>query len=184
MVEFDVRAYRGELVLAHTLVDARRGQSVRLQAALAHLGGHPFRDIGLNIDVKHVGCEAALLDALRQWGLLERSLLSSQVPAVLDRLRQLEPQVQIGISVGGRIARLSRRWSDWRAEVLAGLASRRWDALMAQYRLIDAALLEDVMCRKGLLYAWTVNEHATIRSLRALGIHGITSSDPRLFALA
>jgi glycerophosphoryl diester phosphodiesterase len=182
MVEFDVREWRGELVLAHTLFHARRGESIRLQDALAHLATRRFADVGLNVDVKHVGCEAALVDGLRRAGLLQRSLLSSQVPAVLDRLREREPRVRLGISIGGRAARLSRRWGDWRAQVLAGLASRRWDALMAQHRLVDAALLEHVAAREGRLYAWTVNERAAIQSLRGMGVHGITTADPRLFS--
>jgi glycerophosphoryl diester phosphodiesterase len=182
MVEFDVREWRGELVLAHTVLHARRGGSVGLRDALDHLAGRRFADVGLNVDVKHVGCEAALLDGLRHAGLLERSLLSSQVPAVLDRLRAREPRVRLGISVGGRMARFSRRWGDWRAQVLSGLASRRWDALMAQHRLIDASLLEHVVARDARLYAWTVNERAAIQSLRGLGVHGITTADPRLFA--
>ena len=68
--------------------------------------------------------------------------------------------------------------------MLAGLASRRWDALMAQHRLIDAALLEDVVGRDGRLYAWTVNERSAIQSLTGLGVHGITTADPRLFTPA
>jgi glycerophosphoryl diester phosphodiesterase len=182
MVEFDVRAWRGELVLAHTVLHARRGGAVRLQDALAHLAGRRFADIGLNVDIKHVGCEAALLDGLRGAGLLERSLLSSQVPAVLDRLREREPRARLGISVGGRVARLSRRRGDWRALVLNGLASRRWDALMAQHRLVDATLLDHVIARDGRLYAWTVNERTAIQLLRGLGVHGIATADPRLFA--
>jgi glycerophosphoryl diester phosphodiesterase len=82
------------------------------------------------------------------------------------------------------MARLSRRWGDWRANVLSGLASRRWDALMAQHRLVDPMLLEHVIARDGCLYAWTVNERAAIESLRGLGVHGITTADPRLFATA
>ena len=184
MVEFDVREWRGELVLAHTVLHARRGGSIRLQDALAHLAGGRFADVGLNVDVKHVGCEAALLEGLRRTRLLDRSLLSSQVPAVLDRLREREPRARLGISVGGRMARLSRRWGDWRAQVLSGLAARRWEALMAQHRLVDAALLEHVVARDGRLYAWTVNERAAIQSLRGLGVHGITTADPRLFVPA
>jgi glycerophosphoryl diester phosphodiesterase len=181
MVEFDVRAWRGELILAHTVLHARRGGSVPLQAALNHLAGRRFADVGLNVDVKHVGCEAALIDGLRRVNLLERSLLSSQVPAVLYGLREREPRVRLGISVGGRMARFSRRWDDWRAQVLRGLAARRWDALMAQHRLVDAGLLEHVVDRHGRLYAWTVNERAAIESLRGLGVHGIATADPRLF---
>jgi len=182
MVEFDVRECRGELVLAHTLLDVQRGGLVRLDDALAHLAGRRFADVGLNLDVKRVGCEPALLDGLHRAGLLHRALLSSQVPAVLERLREREPRARIGISIGGRLARLSRRWGDWRTHVLAGLAARRWDVVMAQHRLIDEPLLESVVARGGLLYAWTVNERVAIESLRGLGVHGIATADPRLFA--
>ena len=184
MIEFDVRACRGELVLAHTVLDARRGRSVRLRDALDHLAGSSFATIELNVDVKHVGCEHALIDELRRTRTLERTLISSQVPAVIDRVRALEPHARTGISVGGRLPRLCHRWGDWRAQVLAGIAGRRWDALMAQHRLIDARLLDAVCARGGRLYAWTVNERAAIESLRGLGVHGITTADPRLFAPA
>lgn len=184
MIEFDVRAWRGELVLAHTKLHAGRRRAVRLDAALAHLADPCFREVGVNVDVKHPGCEDVLLDALRRHRLLHRALLSSQVPAVLDRLRAREPRARLGISVGGPLARLSRRWVDWRAQVLDGLARERWHALMAQHRLVDAALLEQVAARDGRLYAWTVNDRAAIASLRELGVHGVATADPRLFAPA
>ncbi len=182
MVEFDVRAWDGELVLAHTILHARRGGNLRLRDALAHLAGPRFSDIGLNVDVKHVGCEAALLDQLREAALLDRTLISSQVPGVVDRVRALEPSAWVGISIGGRMARINRRWRDWRAGMLAGLQSGRWDAVMAQHKLVDGRLLGDVSDRGGRLYAWTVNERAAIARLQTLGVHGIATADPRLFA--
>ena len=91
-------------MLAHTVLHARRGGNVRLADALAHLAGRRFSDVELNVDVKHVGCEAALLDRLRHASLLERTLISSQVPGVLDRVRSLEPRARVGISIGGRLA--------------------------------------------------------------------------------
>jgi glycerophosphoryl diester phosphodiesterase len=182
MIEFDVRASRGDLVLAHTVLHSRLGGGVRLREALAHLSSRRFASIELNVDVKHPGCEARLLQELDRAGLTERTLVSSQVSEVLDRMRALDPRVHLGISVGGRVARVSRRWRDWRDQVLAGLITGRWEALMAQHRLVDDRLLADVQNRAGSLYAWTVNERPSIDRLRALGVHGITTSDPRLFA--
>jgi glycerophosphoryl diester phosphodiesterase len=182
MVEFDLRAWRGELVLAHTVLHARLAHNLRLTDALSHLSGPRFRDVSLNVDVKHPGCEPALLDGLRRAGLRERTLISSQVPRVLDRVRALEPSARVGISIGGRVARISRRWRNWRTQVLTGLTGHRWDALMAQHRLIDGDLVDQVVSRGGLLYAWTVNERKAIELLRALGVHGIATADPRLFA--
>lgn len=180
-VEFDVRAWGGQLVLAHTMWHARRGPNVRLRDALDHLSARRFADVGLNVDLKHVGCEGALLAGLRGAGLIDRTVISSQVPTVLDRVRALEPRVRLGISIGGRVARLSQRWRDWRDEVLAGLENHRWDALMAQHRLVGTGLVEEVTARGGVLYAWTVNERPAIERLRGVGVHGITTGDPRLF---
>ena len=182
MIEFDVRAYRGDLVLAHTILHARCRQNLRLYDALGYLSSPRFEDVELNVDLKHSGCESALLGQLRHWGLLERTLISSQVPEVLDRVRELDGQARVGISVGNRVARMSRRWRDWRTQVLHGLASNRWNALMAQHHLIDEALLEEVSARRALLYAWTVNERIAMDRLLGLGVHGIATGDPRLFA--
>ncbi len=181
MVEFDVRERCGELVLAHTVFHSRREGNVRLDQALSHLSQSRFDGIEVNVDVKRLGFEPQLLDALSRAGFIERTVVSSQVPLVLDRLRELEPRLRLGISVGGRVARMSRRWRDWRTAVLSGLAARRWDVLMAQYRLVDGRLLEEVADRSGRLYAWTVNERVAIQRLSGLGVHGITTADPRLF---
>ena len=61
VVEFDVRAWNGELMLAHTVLHARRGGNVRLQDALAYLSQRRFADLGLNVDLKHAGCEQAMV---------------------------------------------------------------------------------------------------------------------------
>jgi glycerophosphoryl diester phosphodiesterase len=170
------------LVLAHTVFHARLPGNLRLREALHHLSSTRFSGVELNVDLKHCGCEAALLSELRSVGLIERTLISSQVPEVLARVRALDDRARVGISVGGRVARISRRWRDWRTQVLSEVASRRWDAVMAQHRLVDTWLLEEVAARGALLYAWTVNERPAIDRLRALGVHGITTADPRLFA--
>jgi glycerophosphoryl diester phosphodiesterase len=182
MVEFDVRACGGELILAHTLLDARLPGRVRLGQALDHLSSPRFAEVELNVDLKRPGCEPALLDALRTAGMLERTLISSQLPRILDRVGALEPRARLGLSVAGRLSRLTHHWQDWRTQVLGGLRERRWGAVMAQHRLVDAPLLEEVVARSGLLYAWTVNERDSIDSLRRLGVHGIATADPRLFA--
>ncbi len=181
MVEFDVRGWRGELVLAHTVLHAGRTASVPLRKALVHLASRRFRCVELNVDLKHHGCESALLDALDQASLLGRALISSQVPEVIDSVRAQEPQARVAISIGGRCSRWSRRWGDWRAHVLGGLKGRRWDAIMVQHRLVDERLVSEVVGGGGLLYAWTVNDRSSIEQLRLLGVHGIVTSDPRLF---
>lgn len=97
-----MRERRGEPVLAHTTSHAARGGNVLLGDALAHLAGEPFAGVDLNLGVKHPGFETRLLDDLRGAGLLERTLLSSQVTTVIDRLRMLDPHARPGISSVGK----------------------------------------------------------------------------------
>jgi hypothetical protein len=97
-----VREWRGELVLAHTIFHAARGGNGLRGNALAHMAGERFAGVDLNVDVKHPGLEARLLDDLRGAGLPERTLLSSQVTAVIDRLRMLDPHARTGISSVGK----------------------------------------------------------------------------------
>ncbi len=66
--------------------------------------------------------------------------------------------------------------------MLAGLITKRWQLVMAQHRLVDAELLEQVADRDGRLYAWTVNQRPAIERLGALGVDGIVTADPRLFS--
>lgn len=181
MIEFDVRRFRGRLVLAHTVLDACRTGVITLADALEHLAGVEYGAVELNADIKHLGCEEELLALLNGAGLRERTLLSSQLPAVLDRIKSLDARARCAISIGGRLARIWGRWGDWRAAVLNGFTVGRWEAVMAQHRLVEEALLEKVSGHGGELYAWTVNERARIERLRSLGVHGITSADPRLF---
>ena len=102
IVEFDVREWRGELVLAHTIFHAARSGNVLLGDGSRTWRASGSRAVDLNVDVKHPSFEARLLDDLRGAGLLERTLLSSQVTAVIDRLRVLDPHARTGISSVGK----------------------------------------------------------------------------------
>ncbi|HSD80096.1 MAG TPA: glycerophosphodiester phosphodiesterase [Solirubrobacteraceae bacterium] len=181
-VEFDVRAWQGRLVLAHTIFHAGCTACESLERALAHLALPRFARVALNVDVKHPGVEPAVLEALRRRGLLERTIVSSQVREVVDRVRALDPDVRTGVSVGGRVARRSQGWRDWRSDVLDGLHRGRYDAVMAYHGLVDHGLVADVRARAGALFAWTVEDAAALRALRDAGVDGVVSGDPRVFA--
>ena len=175
MIEFDVRAHRGELRLAHTPLDARLRRGPTLADALRHLSGRRFADLRFDVDIKQAGIEAATLYALERFGLTDRCLVSCAAEPVLDRFRALDPSVRTGLSVRrrGRCA-----------AVLAGLEQRRFDAVMAHHRLVDAPLVAAVRERAGELFAWTVDERRRVDGLRDAGVSGVISNDPRLFAPA
>jgi glycerophosphoryl diester phosphodiesterase len=182
MIEFDVCAVRGRLGIAHNALEGRLFGCLALDTGLAHLATPRFDGLELNVDLKHAGCERAALEALERYDLLERSLISSRLPAVLDRVRALEPGARTGLSVRGSLARRVTGLRDWRRSVTDALAAGRFQALMAHHRLVDRDLVERVKEVGAEVYAWTVDESAQIDRLTGLGVTGITTNDPRLFA--
>jgi glycerophosphoryl diester phosphodiesterase len=182
MIEFDVRCSRGDLVLAHGPLDAIVRDCPTLDQALDHLRQPRFSDLELNVDVKTQGCEPAILDALQRHGLEDRALVSSRIAGVLDRIKELDARIQCGISVGGPVARSSQRWKDWHRSVLDGISGGRFDALMANHKLVGQALVDAVRERDGEIYCWTVDSRPILERLESLEVSGITTNDPRLFA--
>jgi glycerophosphoryl diester phosphodiesterase len=55
---------------------------------------------------------------------------------------------------------------------------------MSHWRLVTPALVRAVARAGGELYVWTVDDAERISHLRRLGVTGVISNDPRLFALA
>jgi glycerophosphoryl diester phosphodiesterase len=202
MIEFDVLSERtdgsGELLLAHDYDALHEGTPLTLEQGLEHLAGEEFAGIQLDVDVKIPGYGRRVVQALREAGLVERSLVSGMYVEELDAMRALEPTLRVGWSVprlrrdyttdlltaipalvilSGYRALLPRRA---RAALLAG----RFDAIMAHWRLVTPALVRAVADGGGELYAWTVDDAAQIARLSAMGVDGIITNDPRLFELS
>ena len=62
------------------------------------------------------------------------------------------------------------------------IRGRECDAVMAHWRLITPRLIRSIRDAGGELYVSTVDELPRIRALEALGVTGVISNDPRLFA--
>jgi glycerophosphoryl diester phosphodiesterase len=198
MIEFDVLPERAGdgLILAHDYEDAGRREPVTLEAGLDHLVSARFAGIELDVDLKLPGYELRVVDALRERDLIERSLISSQYRQSLYTIRAAEPRVRLGWSV----PRLRRDpfTSPWIVPaghvavavgrvILPGRAAEmiragRCDALMSQWRLVTPRLVRAVRDAGGELYVWTVDELPRLRALDALGVTGVITNDPRLFA--
>jgi glycerophosphoryl diester phosphodiesterase len=196
MIEFDVLEVDGLLVLAHDFDDARRRAPLMLDEALDHLAGPAFAALGLDVDLKLPGYEQQVLQALRGRELLGRSLISTQYVGSLADLRLAAPAVRLGWSVP-KATRDYTKSRAYRVPALAALSAyratlprraaralreRRVDAIMAHRRLVSSALVRAVRGAGGELYVWTVDDAYDIRHLEGLGVTGVISNDPRLFA--
>jgi glycerophosphoryl diester phosphodiesterase len=200
MIELDVLSEHadgsGRLLVAHDYEDLRRRVPLSLEQALEHLSREEFADTDLDVDVKLPGYELRVLDALRDFGLVQRTLVSGMFPSGLAVIRAAEPRLRLGWSVPrvrrdyttdaltavpalamltGYRALLPRRA---RVALLEG----RFDAIMAHWRVVTRALVRAVAAGGGELYVWTVDDAARIAKLTAMGVDGIITNDPRLFS--
>ncbi len=197
VIEFDVLPDGDRLVLAHDHEDAGQRSPHTLEEGLAHLAGERFADVELDVDLKLPGYEHRVLEALRSFGLLERSMISSQYRSSLRLIRSLAPDVRLGWSV----PRLSRDPFRSRVTALPALVAmvvmravlpawaaselrqRRCDALMVHWRLVTPRLVRRVARAGGELYVWTVDEVPRLCALAQLGVTGVITNDPRLFTV-
>jgi glycerophosphoryl diester phosphodiesterase len=180
MVEFDVLRFRGRVVLAHSFVDAARRRCVTLEDALTEFASERFEGVRFNVDVKWPGCEREVVDAIRRHGLLDRCLFSALLPRILDRVRDLEPDARVGLSVGGRVARMlcHRPGRSLRAWTSHALANGRFHAVMVHHEWLTASWMEHLRSLGAEVYAWTVNDWAVAENLHLLGVTGVTTDDP------
>jgi glycerophosphoryl diester phosphodiesterase len=216
MVEFDVLPLRdGTLVVAHSTdlrelshgaargrVGGRTLSALRgfapdlptLDEALAFFAAR-LPGLGLQVDLKRPGLEAAVVDALRRHAVLERSWVSGVYVSSLRRIAELAPELprsytlprdRLGISKRGPLApvvrgtlasigrSLPRRLPDLLARARASAATLHWS-------VASAAAIARAHERDAAVYVWTVDDPRVAQRLVDAGADGIITNDPRIF---
>jgi glycerophosphoryl diester phosphodiesterase len=197
VIELDVLRLRdGRLVVAHDYRDAERREPLSLTDALDAFTRSPLGRVGLDCDLKLPGHEEKVHRALRERNLAERGMVSTMEITSLERLRELDPDLRLGWTY----PKVSRDWSRARLArpAVAGamvLMRRRLPRIAARtlprlgvqaiwvyHRLATRQLVEAAESAGVEVIAWTVDDVERMRALRALGVRGICTNDPRLFA--
>ncbi len=198
MVELDVLARGDELIVAHSPDELDHPRPVRFADALRALRDLLPERVELDVDLKSVGYERAVLDTLRSLELVQRTLVSTMEASSLQILRTEAPELRLGLSVPkarrdylsnpltrpaayAMLAYLRRVMPRQAARaVRSGLA----DAIMAHWGVVTPALVRAVHGAGGELYVWTVDDAQRLLSLHALGVSAVITNDQELFARA
>jgi glycerophosphoryl diester phosphodiesterase len=192
LVEFDVHVVDGSLVLAHDRPPAARGLP-SLDDTLAFLAS---TGTGIHLDLKSRRAEQAVTAALRRHDLVDRTLVSSFRRETLRALHAIEPGLRLGRTYPQDRTGLTKRpfFHPPARAVVRGLrrALPRWiGALLAGSRATAAVLYWEVVsepvvarCRAlgAPVLVWTVDDPAVLPRLDALGVDGVITNDPRIFA--
>ncbi len=199
MVEIDVlRVREGRFVIAHDPQDALRRRTLDFTDALDAFQEKPLDQVEIDCDLKLPGREAEVAGALAGHGMVERAMVSTMEIESLQKLRKLEPDLRLGWtypktrrdwpSLGWARPGVAAALAVMRRRLPAILASRApelgVDAVWAYHHVITPRLVEAANQHDVELIAWTVDDPARIRELAEMGVHGICSNDPRLFAVA
>lgn len=186
----------GPLLVAHDWGDARRRDPLELAQALDAFAVPPLDRVQLDLDLKLAGREDEVVSALRERGLVERAEISTMEVSSLREIRRLEPALRLGWTV----PRIRRDWNSipWAKPLVAAalislrariptLVRRRAPqlgvrALWAYHPVITRRLVRACHDSGLEMIAWTVDDLELIRRLATLGVDGICSNDPRLFA--
>ena len=187
---------RTPLIVAHDWHDAERREPLTLAEALDAFVKPPLDQVEIDLDIKLPGREEEILAAVRQRGLLGRSMVSTMELSTLAKIGELEPTLRRGWTYP-KVTKdwTSKRWAKapmlaalvWMRERLPGLAARKLprmgvEAMWVYHPLVSPRLARITKLAKVELIAWTVDDLDRMSKLVAAGVDGICSNDPRLFA--
>ena len=192
LVEFDVHAVGGALVVAHDRPTAA-GDLPTLDDVLGYLASTAA---DVHLDLKSHGAEPAVAEALRRHDLVGRTLVSSFRRPTLHALHAVEPALRLGRTYPQDRAGLTKRpvfHPPARAIVRALrrtlprwvgrlLASSRATTAVLYWEVISEATVARCHALGAPVLAWTVDDPEVLQWLDRAGVDGVVTNDPRIFA--
>lgn len=187
---------RHPLIVAHDWEDANSRPLLNLTEALDAFLEPPLDKVEIDLDIKLPGREEEFVEALRERDLIDRAMISTMEMHTLKRVLELEPNLRRGWT----FPKTSRDWTrrPWAKPALkAALAGMRLQlpglaaeklpqfgvyAMWVYHPLISPKLAGICKRCNVELIAWTVDDEPRMRKLVEMGVDGLVSNDPRLFA--
>jgi glycerophosphoryl diester phosphodiesterase len=187
---------RHPLVIAHDWEDAERRTPLKLTEALDAFLEPPLDRVEIDLDIKLPGREEEIVAALGERGLVERAMISTMELHTLGRILELQPALRRGWTYP-KVTKdwNSKRWA--KGPILAamvamrhrlpGLAAQKLpqfgvEAMWVYHPLVTPRLARICNLARVELIAWTVDDLPRMDKLVAMGVDGLCSNDPRLFA--
>jgi glycerophosphoryl diester phosphodiesterase len=176
--EFDVRVTAdGVAVICHDAkvagVSVARGSCARLREKVEELAtlDEVLESFGnaafLNAEIKVSGAEETAVAALRKLPPKRGVIVSSFLPSVVRRMRELDAELELGIICENR-----RQLAAWKELPM--------QAVMVEQGLVSAKLVDEMKSAGKRVFVWTVNGAREMRKFAELGVDGIISDDTKL----
>lgn len=175
--EFDVRCTRDNRLiichdpeflgkkLSHSNFTDLPGSPPNLEEVLARYSGTAF----LDIELKVVGMQRAVVAALREHPPQRGYVVSSFLPEALFEIRDQDGNIPLGFIC------------DKRSELA------RWPTLPVEYviphyKLLSRAIIDELHAAGKKVFTWTVNDAQDMKRFAEWGADAIISDDPQVLA--
>jgi glycerophosphoryl diester phosphodiesterase len=184
------------LLNGHDWADVRRRDPMTMDEALDAFTRPPLDSVEIDVDIKLAGREDEIVAAVRDRGLMERTMASTMEVSTIELLREIAPEMRVGWTY----PKVGRDWTrTWWRRAMAGSAvpfiRRRLPRIASEtlprlgvdamwiFHPLASARLASIAHDAGIeLIAWTVDDLAQMRKLAQIGVDGICTNDPRLFS--
>lgn len=187
---------RAPLMVAHDWATQAAHPPLPLHEALDAFLEPPLDKVEIDLDIKLPGREEEFLEALRERDLIDRAMISTTELSVLKRVLELEPNLRRGWTYPKARRDYTRRpWAKPALQAalvalrlqLPGLAAEKLPQFevfaMWVYHPLASAKLARICHLAGVeLIAWTVDDEPRMRKLVEMGVDGLVSNDPRMYA--
>ncbi len=153
------KAHKGERILTLEEVLETVGQRVNLCLDIKQFSQMPQ------------GIELKLLFTLSHYDCLDRAILSSFDYRCLNRVRELAPEAQVGVTIGSGLTE----------DPFAAAEQLDAACMLVQKELATREFLEKAWDDGRDVYVWTVNEIREMEKFASLGVQGLISDFPERF---
>lgn len=145
------------------------------------------RTVGLQIEIKlkanesrYEGIERHLIDLLRTYDMIDRTIVISFDFPTLQDIRMLEPAMKRGALISKKYMTSSTRQGN--AFIASDIKGLHVEYVGINYNYLSAKLYQAFRAEKLGVGVWTVNDAATMKKMLAMGVDFITTDDPDLLA--
>jgi glycerophosphoryl diester phosphodiesterase len=153
-------------------------------------------EVGAHVDLKSPASASSVAAALRRFGLLERSFVSSFHHGALRRLAAHEPGLRLGATFPRDVFRLHGRSRRADAAVGGGLRALRTvtprlvgpllgrsgaTTLVLHHGVVSEAAVSRAHARKAPVVAWTVDHRDDLDRVTHAGVDAVVTNDPSIF---
>lgn len=136
------------------------------------------KDIVLNIEIKnrpivYEGIEEILIDCLQQYNRLDNVLISSFDHAALKKVHNIEPNLKLGLLLNHKFPK------PW---IYAKNCGMNITSIHPSIKFTNRKLVDESHKLGYKVYPYTVNKVKTYNRLMNIGVDGVFSNNPQIFA--